>query len=46
MKQNINFYLFYQLANARMHPLKHYNDSRVFIEYSNDTDDIYENIKE
>ena len=26
--------------------LKHYNDSKAFIEYSNKTDDIYENIGE
>ena len=26
--------------------LKHFNDSRVFIEYSNDADDIYKNIGE
>ena len=26
--------------------LKHFNDSKAFIEYSNDIDDIYENIKE
>ena len=26
--------------------LKHFNDSKAFIEYSNDMDDIYENIEE
>ena len=26
--------------------LKHFNDSKVFIECSNDMDDIYKNIKE
>ena len=26
--------------------LKHFNDSKAFIEYSNDMDDIYKNIKE
>ena len=26
--------------------LKEYNDSKAFIEYSNDIDDIYENIEE
>ena len=26
--------------------LKHFNDSKVFIEYSNDMDDIYKNIEE
>ena len=26
--------------------LKHFNDSKAFIEYSNDTDDIYKNIEE
>ena len=26
--------------------LKHFNDSKAFIEYSNNTDDIYKNIKE
>ena len=26
--------------------LKHLNNSKVFIEYSNDMDDIYENIEE
>ena len=26
--------------------LKHFNDSKVFIEYSSDMDDIYKNIEE
>ena len=26
--------------------LKHFNDSKAFIEYSNDMDDIYKNIEE
>ena len=26
--------------------IKHFNDSDAFIEYSNDTDDIYKNIEE
>ena len=26
--------------------LKHFNDSKAFIEYSNDTQDIYQNIEE
>ena len=26
--------------------LKHFNDSKVFIEYSNDIDDIYKNVEE
>ena len=26
--------------------LKHFNDSEAFIEYSNDMDDIFENIEE
>ena len=26
--------------------LKHFNDSKAFIEYSNDTDDIYKNIEQ
>ena len=26
--------------------LKHFNDSKAFIEYSDDMDDIYENIEE
>ena len=26
--------------------LKHFNDSKAFIEYSDDIDDIYENIEE
>ena len=27
-------------------PFKHFKDSKAFIEYSNDTDDIYKNIEE
>ena len=26
--------------------LKHFNDPKAFIEYSNDTDDIYKNIEQ
>ena len=28
-----------------MYSLKHFNDSKAFIEYSNDMDDIYKNIE-
>ena len=37
------------LINKREHKtsgLKHFNDSKAFIEYSNDMDDIYKNIEE
>ena len=38
----------YQLAiNKRTNiGLKHFNDSKAFIEYSNDVNDIYKNIEE
>ena len=38
MKQNINC----QLTIAKLH----FNDSKLFIEYSNDMDNIYKNIEE
>ena len=34
MKQNINFWLLNEKGS------KHFSDSKVFIDYSNDTDDI------
>ena len=35
------------LINKRQNTgLKHFNDSKAFIEYSNDMDNIYKNIKE
>ena len=42
MKQNINHY---QLFRERTE-LKYLNDSKAFIEYSIDMDDIYKNIEE
>ena len=42
MKQNINF----SLTNKESTGLKHFNYSKAFIEYSNNTDNIYKNIKE
>ena len=35
------------LINKRKNTgLKHFNDSKIFIEHSNDMDDIYENVEE
>ena len=45
MKQNINS----QLTNKKVQVLnlqRHLNDSKDFIEYSNDTEDIYRSSKE
>ena len=42
MKQNINFMFNKQESTG----LRHLNDSKVFIEDSNDIDDVYENIEE
>ena len=42
MKQNINFWL----KKRECTGLKHFNDSKPFIEYSNDMDDIYKSIGE
>ena len=42
LKQNINFYF----NKRESTELKHLNDSKIFIEYSNDMDDIYKNIEE
>ena len=42
LKQNINFYFNKRESTG----LKHLNDSKIFIEYSNDMDDIYKNIEE
>ena len=41
MKQNINY-----LIEKRESAIKYLNDSRAFIEYSNDIDDLYKNIEE
>ena len=41
MKQNITFLINKQESTG----LKHFNESEAFIEYSNDVDDIYKNIK-
>ena len=38
MKQNV--------SNRESTDLKHLNDSKAFIEYSNDMNDIYKNIEE
>ena len=42
MKQNVNCWL----RNEKSTDLKHFNDSKAFIEYSNDMDIIYRNIEE
>ena len=42
MKQNTNFYL----KKQEIIGLKHLNDSKAFIEYSNDMNYIYKNIEE
>ena len=42
MKKNINF-IVDKLNSAG---LKHFNDSKTFIKYSNDMNDIYKNIEE
>ena len=34
------------MNNAVVKALKHFNDSKGFIDYSNDMDDVYENIEE
>ena len=35
----------FSINNRESTGLKHFNDSKAFIEYSNDMDDIYKNIK-
>ena len=40
---NQNQFLIKKIENKG---LKHFNDSKAFIEYSNDMDDIYKNIEE
>ena len=42
MKQNINV----KLKKRKRTGLKHFNDSKAFIEYSNDMDDTSEDIEE
>ena len=42
MKQNIKYYL----TRRENTGLKHFNDSKAFIEYLNDMDVIYKNIEE
>ena len=42
MKQNINGWL----INKKKKKLKHFIDSKAFIEYLNDMDHIFENIEE
>ena len=42
MKQNINFYL----KNQEDVETKHFNKGKVFIEYSNDMDNVYKKIEE
>ena len=42
MKQNIKYYL----TRRENIGLKHFNDSKAFIEYLNDMDVIYKNIEE
>ena len=42
IKQNINFNQYKQEITG----LKHCKDSKAFVEYSNDMDDIYKNIEE
>ena len=42
MKQNINV----KLKKRKRTGLKHFNDSKAFIEYSNDMDGIYKSIEE
>ena len=41
IKQNINFLL----RDEKVGCLKDFNDSKAFIQYSNDMDDIYKNIE-
>ena len=42
MKQNINV----KLKKRKRTGLKHFNNSKAFIEYSNDMDGIYKSIEE
>ena len=42
MKQNINF----KLTKTKSIGLKHLNDYKTFIEYSNDLNGIYKNVEE
>ena len=42
MKQNINV----KLKKRKRTGLKHFNDSKAFIEYSNDMDGIYKSTEE
>ena len=41
-KENINFFL----NKWKSMGFKHFNDSKAFLEYSNNMDDIYKNIEE
>ena len=41
-KENINFFL----NKWKSTGFKHFNDSKAFLEYSNNMDDIYKNIEE
>ena len=41
-KKNINF----SLLKRKSTGLKHFNDPKAFIEYSNDMQDVYKNIEE
>ena len=43
IKQNINFKF---KKKKKIQALKHFNNSEASFEYSNDMDDIYENIEE
>ena len=36
----------FSVSKQESKDLKHFNDSKAFIEYSNDLDDIYKNIEE
>ena len=45
LKVNIKLNINFQLKKQESAALQHLNDSKAFIEYSNDVDDIYKNIE-
>ena len=45
LKVNIKLNINFQLKKQESTALQHLNDSKAFIEYSNDVDDIYKNIE-
>ena len=47
MKQNINIYIsIFSIKILEKRGLEHFKDPKAFIEYSNDMQDVYNNIDE